>query len=67
MEQDLLSQKELVELTGLTYPEISRIISGKRKVSVRQAKLLSRTGWPEVTWLYPKEYPGNPYLNSMED
>lgn len=62
----LLSSKEIVEITGLTYSEVSHILNGRRRVSKRQARLLAKTGWPELTWLYPEDYPGNPYLQNQK-
>ena len=59
------TQRQLAELTGLSESEISRILNGRRRVSVRQAKKLAATGWPELTWLYPEDYPGNPYLKKQ--
>jgi len=63
MKTKILSQKELVEMSGLSYPEVSRILNKKRPVTVRQAKkLYDCTGITVERWLYPEDYPDNPYL-----
>ena len=61
-----LTQKELVKASGLSDSEISRILNGKRRVTLRQAEALRKcTGLDEKTWLYPETYPGNPYLKKQ--
>lgn len=58
----LLTPTQLVELTGLSYGEISRIINCERRASARQAYFLGRTGFSPAFWLYPENYRWNPYL-----
>ena len=64
MKDELLTNNELAQLTGLAYGEIARIMNGERPVAKRQALILEITGYDAATWLYPqvRKYGGNPYM-----
>lgn len=63
---ELLRARDIIKITGIAQPAISKILNGHNLPSVNMAKKLAKLGYREETWLYPNKYPDNPYMKQAK-